>query len=302
MMKKILISVSLILTSLSFSAKIPVYIMAGQSNADGRALVSEMPTAIQDYVKNNGSNLILMSYCNGTTRKALGEFEKYEPMYENNSSKYCGFDAIVYNLIETSRKKKFFVIKESKGGTAIDTLCKSSASLYWNADPMWLDQAGLADYDTKTKETKGKSMLLQLEANIDACIDNALASEEEGYEIKCIMWHQGESDRKKSENYYENLKSLVAHLRQHIIEKTGDVKYVNLPFIAGSVSRESKQYNSLVEESKLRLANDDANFYVVDLNGCELRSDDNLHFNALGCVEAGNRMFAKLVELGLVAD
>lgn len=302
MMKKFLISVSLILASLLANAKIPVYIMAGQSNADGRALVSEMPTAIQDYVKNNGSELIMMSYCNGTTRKALGEFERYVPMYESNNSKYCGFDAIVYNLIETSTKKKFYVIKESKGGTAIDTLCKSSASLYWNANPMWLKQAGIADFNRTTKETNGKSLLLQLEANIDACIDNVLASEEDGYEIKCIMWHQGESDRKKSENYYENLKSLITHLRQHIVEKTGDTKYANLPFIAGSVSRDSKQYNRLVEESKLRLANEDANVYVVDLNGCELREDDNLHFNASGCVEAGNRMFAKLVELGLVAD
>lgn len=299
-MKKLLISISLLLASITAGAKIPVYIVAGQSNADGRALVSEMPDAIQDYVRNNGSELIKMSYCNGTTRKHLGEFEKYVPMYESNSSKYCGFDAIVYNLIETSRKKRFYVIKESKGGTAIDTLCKSSASLYWNADQAWLEQAGIADYNKKTKETTGKSLLLQLEANIDACIDNVLAQEEEGYEIKCIIWHQGESDRKKADNYYDNLKTLVAHLRKHIAEKTGEVKYASLPVIAGSVSRQSKQYSKVVEESKLRLAEEDKNFHVVDLEGCELRSDDNLHFNASGCVEAGNRVYDKLTELGLV--
>lgn len=301
-MKKFLISVSLALMSMNVSSKIPVYIMAGQSNADGRALVSEMPESIQNYVSDNGSDLIMMSYCNGTTRKTLGEFEKYVPMYEGNNSKYCGFDAIIYDRIAQKRNQRFFVIKESKGGTAIDTLCQSSASLYWNADPEWLKKAGIANHDKNTKETIGKSLLLQLEANIDACIDKVLSLEKEGYEIKCVMWHQGESDRKKASNYYDNLKSLVSHLRQHIVEKTGDRKYEELPFIAGSVNKESRQYNNIVEESKLRLAKEDPYFHVVNLDGCELRSDDVLHFNANGCVEAGNRMFEALVELGLAGD
>lgn len=299
-MKKLLISISLILASLSANSKIPVYIMAGQSNADGRALVSEMPEGIQDYVKNNGSDLIMMSYCNGITRKELGTFEKYVPMYESNSSKYCGFDAIIYDRIARNTGKKFYVIKQAKGGTAIDTLCKSSASLYWNADPEWLKEAGIADYDRKTKVTNGKSLLLQLEANIDACLKTLIEGNKEDYEIMCVMWHQGEGDRKRAANYYENLKSLVTHLRQHIVEVTGDKKYASLPFIAGSVSRYSKQYNRTVEEGKLKLADEDANFHVVNLDGCELRTDDNLHFNAAGCIEAGTRMYVKLEELGLV--
>lgn len=163
------------LGAIAASAKVPVYIMAGQSNADGRALVCEMPESIQDYVKNGGSDLIMMSYCNGSTRKTLGVIEKY-------------------------------------------------------------------------------------------------------------------------------VKSLVAHLRRHIVEKAGDEKYAGLPFIAGSVNPQSRQYDRQVEEGKLRLAGEDPNFHVVDLDGCELRSDDHLHFNAAGCVEAGTRMYDKLTELGLVSD
>lgn len=290
------------LGAIAASAKIPVYIMAGQSNADGRALVCEMPESIQDYVKNGGSDLIMMSYCNGSTRKVPGVIEKYVPMYEGNNSKYCGFDAVVYDKISTHSGQRFLVIKESKGGTAIDTLCKSSGSLYWNADPDWLKNAGVADYDVKTKTTKGQSLLLQLEANIDACLDKLLEEDKDGYEIRCIMWHQGESDRKMGANYYDNLKSLVAHLRRHIVEKTGDEKYAGIPFIAGSVNPQSRQYDRQVEEGKLRLAEEDPNFHVVDLEGCELRSDDHLHFNAAGCVEAGTRMYDKLTELGLVSD
>lgn len=57
------------------------------------------------------------------------------------------------------------------------------------------------------------------------------------------------------------------------MEKTGDEKYADLPFIAGSVNPESRQYSRLMEEGKLRLAEEDPNFHVVDLDGCELRSD-----------------------------
>lgn len=47
---------------------------------------------------------------------------------------------------------------------------------------------------------------------------------------------------------------------------------------------------------------EESTFHVVDLDGCELRMDDNMHFNAGGCVEVGKRMYDKLTELGLVLD
>lgn len=303
-MKRLFISCALALFMLAghnVFAKVPVYIMAGQSNADGRALVSEMPEYIREYVSDGGSDLIMMSYCNGITRNELGAFKKYVPMYEGNTSEMCGFDAIVYNHIADKTGNSFYVIKESKGGTAIDTLCSSSASLYWNATPEWLEKAGIANHNKETKESIGKSLLLQLEANIDACIDNVLSKIDEGYEIKCVMWHQGESDRKQGENYYGNLRRLVEHLRSHIVEKTGNISYSKLPFIAGSVNKASRQYNRNVEAAKVRLAGEDPDFHVVNLDGCELRDDDKLHFNAKGCVEAGKRMFDKLTGLGLIS-
>lgn len=79
-------SVLLMLGAIAGSARISVYIMAGQSNADGRALVCEMLESIQDYVKNNGSDLIMMSYCNGTTRKVSSVIEEYVQMYEGGIS------------------------------------------------------------------------------------------------------------------------------------------------------------------------------------------------------------------------
>ena len=272
-------------------AKVPVYIVAGQSNTDGRGSMTEMPEKVRKYVSEGGTNDILMSYCNGTTKKELGKFAPYVPMYEGNSSERCGFDAILYSKMASDTSDPFYVIKESKGGTAIDTICSSSGYLFWNAEKLWLEQAGIANYDVASKVTYGKSLLLQLEANIDSCINTTLSTLPDGYEFKCIIWHQGESDRKQGEAYYNNLRTLVEHLRNHIALTTGDNSYRNLPFIAGGVNKESHQYNEAVERAKKRLAEADPNFHYINLDGCSLREDDRLHFNGAGCLEAATRFF-----------
>lgn len=282
--------------------KVPVYIVAGQSNTDGRASIDEMPEDVRRYAEEGGTEDIMMSYCNGMTRNELGKFTPYVPMYEGNNSARCGFDAILYSKLSSLSGKQIYVIKESKGGTAIDTLCSSSGGLYWNADDIWLERAGIACYNRDTKEIFGKSLLLQLEANIDSGIHTSLSKFPEGYEIKCIIWHQGESDRKHGGNYHDNLKKVVNHLRHHIADVSGNPAYLHLPFIAGGVSSESRQYSEEVEDAKRMLSQEDADFHYVCLEGCELRADDQLHFNGNGCREAAVRIFHTLQILHLLPD
>ncbi len=302
---KMRISLFTLLTVMIFSAqfitaKVPVYIVAGQSNADGRALMEEMPPEIHRYIESNGAENIKMSYCYGSVRNTLGLFRSYVPMSEGENSDKCGFDAVLYSMIADSADNPIYVIKESKGGTAIDTACESAKNLYWNASPQWLADAGMAGYDPMTDTTNGRSLLLQLEANIDSCISTTLSSMPDGYEFKCIIWHQGESDRAQGERYYSNLKALVEHLRHHIAQKTGDESYLTLPFIAGGINKDSRQYNEHVENAKIRLAGEDGNFHYIDLDDCELRSDDNLHFNGNGASLAAKYFYECLKELDLL--
>ena len=271
-----------------------VFLMAGQSNADGRPSISTMPQYIQDYAT-NGSRFCYWSYANGTDaawQMFGGKLQPYMPYTDNNSLSRCGFDGIVYHLIEESLRQRFFVIKESRGGTAIDTRCSSSGDLWWNAAPEWLATAS---------PRSGHSLALEFTQNIGLCIDNVLSQLDEGYRIQCIMWHQGESDRSQAADYHDNLKQLVAYLRSFLVGKTGDERYATLPFIAGTVNRSSTQYNAVVEQALWQLEQEDANFHVVDMSDCKLGSD-NLHFDAEGCLDAAQRMFGKLVSLGLLED
>lgn len=272
-----------------------VFLMAGQSNADGRPAIGTMPQYIQDYANLGGSRFCYWSYANGSEtawQMFGGKLQPYMPYTDNNTTSRCGFDGIVYHLIEEALQERFFVIKESRGGTAIDTRCSSSGDLWWNADPSWLATAS---------PRSGHSLALEFTENIGLCIDNVLSGLEEGFNIKCIMWHQGESDRSQPASYHDNLQQLVAYLRSYLVSKTGDERYATLPFIAGTVNRNSTQYNAQVEQAVLRLAEEDENFHVVDMSDCKLGSD-NLHFDATGCADAAQRMFNKLVSLGLMEE
>lgn len=272
-----------------------VFLMAGQSNADGRPAIGTMPQYIQDYASKGGSKFCYWSYGNGTEaawQMFGGKLVPYMPYTDNNTTSRCGFDGIVYHLIEEALGQRFFVIKESRGGTAIDTRCSSTGNLWWNASPEWLATAS---------PRSGHSLALEFTENIGLCIDNVLSQLEEGYRIQCIMWHQGESDRTQAASYHDNLRQLVAYLRSWLAEKTGDGRYASLPFIAGTVNRSSTQYNSQVEQALLQLAAEDANFHVVDMSDCKLGSD-NLHFDADGCLDAAQRVFQKLVSLGLLDE
>jgi len=272
-----------------------VFLMAGQSNADGRPAIGTMPQYIQDYVSTSGSKFCYWSYANGTDtawNQFGGKLLPYMPYTDNNTTSRCGFDGIVYHLIEEALQERFYVIKESRGGTAIDTRCSSTGNLWWNASPDWLSTAS---------PRSGHSLALEFTQNISLCIDNVLSKLSEGYQIQCIMWHQGESDRTQAGSYHDNLRQLVIYLRSFLAEKTGNQAYLALPFIAGTVNRSSTQYNEQVEAAVMRLSEEDPNFHVVDMSDCKLGSD-NLHFDAEGCADAADRMFRKVTELGLLEE
>ncbi|MDE5571218.1 MAG: sialate O-acetylesterase, partial [Prevotella sp.] len=96
--------------------------------------------------------------------------------------------------------------------------------------------------------------------------------------------------------YYDNLKAVVAYVRRYLVEKTGDERYARLPFICGSFSLQSRDRSELVVQAQKRLAEEDANFHVVDISDGALQRD-RLHFNAQGAELLGRRMYEQLVRV-----
>ncbi len=278
-----------LMVSLSVSAKktIPVFITAGQSNTDGRIGNELLP----DYIQQNKYKHCYWCYNSGA-HSMDGNFELFWPRIINNN-KPCRwtYDAVTYYWLEQSLKEDFYVIKESLGGTAIDPSCKSSNKMYWCASPEYLDSVAASDKG-------GKSLLKALCENIDLAIDNSLSKLKGDYEFQALIWHQGESDRQASSKYYENLKAVIAYVRQHLVEKTGNKKYAQLPILLGGISHKSRGWSQGVEDGQKRLQAEDKNIHLIEVVNAPMQSD-NMHFNAESGELLGKKIYNKLVDLKL---
>lgn len=278
----------LLIASTGISAKkkpVPVIIIAGQSNTDGRVNNDELPL----YIKHHGYRHCWWSYGSDTISGG-GRFQPFWPRVAKPDNKErWGYDAVVYYLIDRHIKRRFYVIKESLGGTAIDTACTSTSGMYWSASPQFLASTQAADKG-------GKSLLKAFTENIGACIDNELSHFNEGFEVKAFLWHQGESDKKMDGHYYHNLKALVAYVRHYLVSKTGNQQYASLPFICGSFSLKSRDRSERVVNALRQLAKEDANFHLVDIEDATLQRD-RLHFDSKGAELLGQRIYKRLVEV-----
>ncbi|MBO6012429.1 MAG: hypothetical protein J6P82_02785 [Bacteroidales bacterium] len=266
------------------AAPVPVVLTAGQSNADGRVPMADLPVSFQDY------SYCLWSYGSGDFESATGYFLPFRPrVAKPGIEQSWGFDAVVYRQLEQYWQQPFFVIKHTDGGTAIDPRCSSSThGLYWSADPSFLDTTTSASHG-------GRSLLKAFEQQIDDCLKHLPAN----YQIKFLIWHQGESDRQAADTYYRNLQAVITHLRQHLAQKTGKAEYLSLPVVCGTFSKDSRQGSAKVAEALRQLSQDDPNFYVVDASDLSLLPD-RLHFDAQAAQILGIRFFEVLKANGLL--
>lgn len=262
---------------------VPVILTAGQSNADGRVPLTDLPAQLTwQYCQ--------WSYGSGDFESATGQFSLFSPrVAKPKIEQSWGFDAVVYYQLERLWQRPFYVIKHTDGGTAIDPRCKSSThGLFWSADTAFLNHTTSASHG-------GKSLLKAFCQQIDDCLPHLPRH----FDIKCLLWHQGESDQKAAEHYYDNLKAVIAHVRQHLYAKTGKKKYLRLPVVCGTFAKSSRQRSQQVVDALHRLSQEDKNFYVVEAEDLTLLSD-RLHFDARGASLLGERYYQKMREKKIV--
>lgn len=284
-----LLAVCLLTSAFARAARnpVPVYLVAGQSNADGRVPNSELPAYIQQAPYEH----CYWSYGSGT-HGGNGQFELFRPrIFNKNMPGRWAYDAVTYFWLEKSLHRDFYVIKESLGGTAIDLRAKSINNMYWSASTAFLDT-------TRSTTMGGRSLLKAFTENIGACIDQQLSKCKEGYEIKAFIWHQGESDRKTAEIYYDNMKAVIDYVRAYVVKKTGKKRYDTLPVILGGISHRGRGYSQGVEQAQIKLTQTVKNVYFVPVPDATLRSD-NIHFDATGAELLGKKIYNQLVDLGL---
>lgn len=266
-----------------------VIITAGQSNTDGRVPNKQLPAYIKALATDKTNfNKGAYKYCRINQNSNSGSFTPFYPKGRITEGLWA-YDAVTYYWLGQSFLQPFYVIKYAVGGTSIQyPKTMSQKGRYWSADPDFLSK-------TTSYEKGGHSLLLSFTDAIDEAIDNTLSKLKGGYQIDAFLWHQGESDGKYDDKYYENLKEVVAYVRKHLTEKTGK-DYTNLPFIFGSIPVTNRDYSPVVDFSMKRIAEEDPNAYLVDMSRQHLQGD-HLHFTAESAAYLGKKMYGILARI-----
>ena len=299
-MKRFFLFMAMMLTGIALSLaqqKASVFIYAGQSNADGREYVQNLP----DYMKvgtspyNPYTHLKWASICGNPSKSTFGT----RTMATGERYAFC--DVTNY-WIDQAVSEDFYAIKCAYGGTAIAPGVTVAKLPIWYADAEWMTTHNAYKGDDITQEAyaNNNSLTKNLTEGVASLIDGTLAALDAGYDVKAIMWHQGESDRNASGSYYTNFKTMIQFMRQAIYAKTGDEADLTLPFIFGTVCRRSTQYSTGVEEAQKQVARDVENVYCIDMKNATLLPD-NLHFDKQATEYLGKKMYNQLVTLGLVS-
>ena len=244
----------------SLTKKIGI-ISAGQSNIDGRNALSELPS----YISNPIPNVHFLKSDSGTFTDSYTVPARW------------GFDTVVYHNLSQTAGKEIYVMKKSMGGTSIDPT--GATDYHWTADYEKLDNISY-------------SLLYEFEK----VIRNGVEQSGTDFDIQAFLWHQGEGDRAShssiaSKNYYTNLTNVIDYIR-------GVVGNKRLPFVTGTVSHSSAEYDPQVEQALLDIASEDPYFYLVDLHDAELF--DPYHFNAEWSEYFGKKAYDCLIDAGVI--
>lgn len=262
----------------------PVFLTAGQSNTAGRVYAADMPAYL-------AAGYRLLHYADVTTKRD-GRFGGRTFSENRGRWSYCD---VVNHLLDSTLNAAFYSIKAAVGGTSIDSVAGGPKRPSWYAGREWLASNRAYSGDVAT----GRSLTKSLMEGFALCVDSTLSRLPQGYDVKAIMWHQGESDRHAAADYYRNFKEMICYMRETISRVTGREEYMTLPFIFGTVPHASRQYSRGVEEAQRRVAAELPNVYCVDLSEAWL-GPDNLHFAADWTERIGIRMYNVLVRIGAV--
>lgn len=239
-----------------------VFLTAGQSNADGRVPLVNAPL----WLSQADPKLDYASMWKNTTSEFLPFKLGVNTGADSNLTTLWAFDMVVYHLMQLYKKTNVFAIKRTHGGAAISEFGTNGGG-YWQPD--------------FTKVPSGHVLLREFETYITNAIIKLGASKKY---IKAFLWHQGEGDSLTlaAPHYYTNLKALIAHVRSHVSNP-------NLPFIMGTISHTSAQYNAIVEAAQLQIAGEDDNVYVVNMSEGTLL--DPYHFDAVSSEALGTAVY-----------
>jgi len=249
-----------------------VYLLAGQSNMDGRAAVADLKGPLAPYAKPRPE--ILIGYSAGGLHRPLRESSGFEPLHPgcsgtpakaggppptNTFGPELSFGPAIAAALPG---QKILLLKVSEGGTSL--------AVDWNPnDPQKL----YARFIHFVEAAQAK-----------------LKSDGDEVEIRGLIWMQGESDETLPPGKYQAL------LTAFIAKVRTDLKMGALPFVIGQVYDNGKR-TAVIADQKAVATTVPATAFV---DGTGLNTfDHGTHYDAASQIELGRRFAREVLKLSM---
>ena len=256
-----------LLTLLSFGEEYELYLLAGQSNMDGRGKVEKL-SLVQRRPFENAIIYYRNSLKSTEGWKPLAPGYSVAPGYKGDlpSVTFGPELGFVAALSQAQPGEKFALIKSSKGGTSL--------RVDWNPG------------EVKQPNTQG-SRYRDLVETIRLAIAD-LKNKGHTVKLRGLIWHQGESDAKQStKNHKGRLKSFVERIRE-------DLNSPGLPIVLGQVFDNGKR--DTVRAAIKKVSEADRLIGLVSATGTQTW-DAGTHFDAESQLLLGKRFAKEMLKL-----
>lgn len=256
-----------------FSGYMPLIIVAGQSNADGRIPYTDAPSwlsannyAINNYFVWDINTLTFKTY------NVLGMTGNDGDGTDTTGQNKFGFDAFFAHSFLAQYGGSLYMVRQTLGGIGIQSQ-PTTGNRNWTWQP-----------DIDNIVLGCKSMCLSLMEKIQAAYNFAKANNLKLLPV-AILWHQGEADANANDIGYfkQNLSNLISWIRGLFLAPT-------LPFINADVNGSYNSYYAQVNTIFRELNAVDEYMKTVDMSGHSTTLDGQ-HFDLDATQYMGEQMF-----------
>lgn len=248
----------------SQGAIIDLYVLAGQSNAEGRASLNNAPSELAEPYAD-----VSLRFNTGNFG-ASAEFIALQPQPLGSASQF-GPDLTFGRELDAFSEHSVAVVKVTRGGTPL----AQASGLDWNPDSEnELFDLLLSEIDTATAELTGKGHIVN---------------------VRGAAWMQGEADARDpthASDYEENLLALANALRSRY---GSDFRFaIGEINISDAKMLSDYQFAAQVQSGQAAVSETSPLNFFIDTTDLNLLSD-GVHFDAESQVLLGKRFAAALV-------
>lgn len=298
------------------SKEIDMYLIAGQSNAQGYSKIGSNTYETFNNVAYAGLREIYFRTGNG--EKVSTEGLNFENIKWNvtaglgSSSTTIGPEygmAKVLNEIYTGDKKAL-IFKTAAGGTSLLDKTRELSEKYGNWYPRSLWETGYEPDITQNITTNDATGLLYkfFVENFRKVYSELVKN---GYKptVKAMVWMQGETDIYDDyEKYGDTLKTFISDIRSDIYQITEDENTKAMPFVIGKIASSFISYNNsqvkTLQQQQERVASEMSGVSIISTDDLiivnqdgTINGTDKYHFNFNDAVTLGTRFAEKALEI-----